>query len=200
MKHCPTHFEADAVALHHSRSGASAGQVARDLGIGQATVDLAVASGRPPKYKRKPVPTSFAPGRGASAGAPGGVPTDACDGAGREGRLDRAHHLVPRQCAPAAPGYRSPDPADRLVREPSDAAQCDLWFQPKRLPLEDGSSLLGRRLGRAVNLRGTIVLTGATDNDGCTTALTDAQIEDISRRLRSAGHLTGKVIGPKMTE
>jgi hypothetical protein len=31
------------------------------LGIGQATVDRALASDRPPKYERPPVPTSFAP-------------------------------------------------------------------------------------------------------------------------------------------
>ena len=40
------------------------------------------------------------------------------------------------------PQYRRPDPADRLVWEPGDAAQCDLWFPPKRIPLEDGSSAL----------------------------------------------------------
>jgi hypothetical protein len=40
------------------------------------------------------------------------------------------------------PDYRRPDPADRLVWEAGDAAQCDLWFPPKRIPLEDGSSAL----------------------------------------------------------
>jgi hypothetical protein len=37
---------------------------------------------------------------------------------------------------------RRPDPADRLVWEAGDAAQCDLWFPPKRIPLEYGSSTL----------------------------------------------------------
>jgi hypothetical protein len=36
-------------------------QVARQLGIGRATVDRAVASDRPPSYERKPGPTAFAP-------------------------------------------------------------------------------------------------------------------------------------------
>ena len=40
------------------------------------------------------------------------------------------------------PQYRRPDPADRLVWEAGDAAQCDLWFPPKKIPLEDGSSTL----------------------------------------------------------
>jgi hypothetical protein len=30
----------------------------------------------------------------------------------------------------------------RLTWEPGDAAQCDLWFPPERIPLEDGSTAL----------------------------------------------------------
>jgi len=37
------------------------------------------------------------------------------------------------------PEHRPVDPADRLVWSPGDAAQCDLWFPPKRIPLEDGT-------------------------------------------------------------
>jgi hypothetical protein len=33
-------------------------------------------------------------------------------------------------------------PSDRLIWLPSDAAQCDLWFPPKTIPLEDGSRTL----------------------------------------------------------
>jgi hypothetical protein len=40
------------------------------------------------------------------------------------------------------PDYRRVDPADRLVWEAGDAGQCDLWFPPKRIPLEDGSARL----------------------------------------------------------
>jgi hypothetical protein len=40
------------------------------------------------------------------------------------------------------PEHRPPDPADRLVWQAGDAAQCDLWFPPRRIPLEDGSSVL----------------------------------------------------------
>jgi transposase len=36
-------------------------QVARQLGIGRSTVARALASGVPPKYERRPVPTSFSP-------------------------------------------------------------------------------------------------------------------------------------------
>jgi hypothetical protein len=38
--------------------------------------------------------------------------------------------------------YRPVDPADRLTWLPGDAAQCDLWFPPKGIPLEDGTPAL----------------------------------------------------------
>ena len=44
--------------------------------------------------------------------------------------------------AAAAAGAPPADPADRLNWLPGDAAQCDLWFPPKRIPLEDGSTAL----------------------------------------------------------
>ena len=40
------------------------------------------------------------------------------------------------------PEHRPVDPADRLVWLAGDAAQCDLWFPPRRIPLEDGSTAL----------------------------------------------------------
>ena len=58
-------------------------QVARQLGIGRATVDRAVASDRPPKYERKPVLTSFTPFEArVRAGDPRGASGDAGDGDG----------------------------------------------------------------------------------------------------------------------
>lgn len=40
------------------------------------------------------------------------------------------------------PEHRRPDPADRLVWAPGDAAQCDLWFPARRVPLEDGTTAM----------------------------------------------------------
>lgn len=40
------------------------------------------------------------------------------------------------------PDHRPVDPADRLIWLPGDAAQCDLWFPPRKIPLEDGSTSL----------------------------------------------------------
>lgn len=37
---------------------------------------------------------------------------------------------------------RPVDPSDRLTWLAGDAAQCDLWFPPKKVPIEDGSKVL----------------------------------------------------------
>jgi transposase len=115
-------------------------QVARDLGIGRSTVARAVASDVPPKYERKPALTSFSPFEARVralleefAEMPATV---LAERAGWEGSLTWFRDNVRL----LRPGYRRPDPADRLVWEPGDAAQCDLWFPPSRIPLEDGST------------------------------------------------------------
>jgi Helix-turn-helix domain of resolvase len=117
-------------------------QVARQLGVGRATVDRAVTSERPPKYERKPTATSFTPFesrvRTILDEHPEMPATVIAERVGWTGSItwfrDNARRLRPE--------HRRPDPADRLVWEPGDAAQCDLWFPPKRIPLEDGSSAL----------------------------------------------------------
>ncbi len=40
------------------------------------------------------------------------------------------------------PEHRPIDPADRLTWAAGDAAQCDLWFPPRKIPLEDGTAKL----------------------------------------------------------
>ena len=40
------------------------------------------------------------------------------------------------------PEHRPVDPADRLTWAAGDAAQCDLWFPPFKIPLEDGTAVL----------------------------------------------------------
>lgn len=117
-------------------------QVARDLGIGRSTVDRAVASDGPPKYERKPVPSVFTPFearvRALLTEHPQMPATVIAERVGWDGSItwfrDNVRGLRPEQ--------RRIDPADRLVWEPGDVAQCDLWFPPKKIPLEDGTSKL----------------------------------------------------------
>jgi len=117
-------------------------QVARDLGVGRSTVARAVASASPPKYERLEQPTSFSPFerrvRALLAEHPQMPATVVAERVGWSGSItwfrDNVRRLRPEQ--------RPVDPADRLVWEPGDAAQCDLWFPPRRIPLEDGSAKL----------------------------------------------------------
>ena len=117
-------------------------QVARDLGIGRSTVERALASDRPPKYERPAVPTSFTPFEPAVrqllAATPDMPATVIAERVGWSGSITWFRDNVRR----VRPEHRPVDPADRLVWLPGDAAQCDLWFPPTKIPLEDGSTTL----------------------------------------------------------
>jgi hypothetical protein len=114
-------------------------QVARQLGIGRSTVARAVASELPPKYERRPAATSFDAFeprvRELLSEFPGMPATVLAERVGWDGSPSWFREHVAR----LRPRYRRPDPADRLSWVPGDAAQCDLWFPPARIPLEDGS-------------------------------------------------------------
>jgi Helix-turn-helix domain of resolvase len=117
-------------------------QVARQLGIGRSTVDRALESERPPKYERKAGPTSFTSFEGRVRAIlaehpemPATVIAERVDWAGSITWFrDNVRAL--------RPDYRRPDPADRLTWAAGDAGQCDLWFPPRKIPLEDGSTAL----------------------------------------------------------
>jgi hypothetical protein len=98
-----------------------------------------VASERPPRYERKPVPTSFTPFEGRVrailAEHPEMPATVIAERVEWLGSITWFRDNV----RALRPDYRRPDPADRLSWAPGDAAQCDLWFPPKRIGLEDGT-------------------------------------------------------------
>ncbi len=117
-------------------------QVAKDLGVGRATVARALASDRPPKYERPAVPTSFTPFeplvRQLLTATPDMPATVIAERVGWTGSITWFRDNVRR----LRPEHRTIDPSDRLTWLPGDAAQCDLWFPPKKIPLEDGSKTL----------------------------------------------------------
>jgi transposase len=117
-------------------------QVARDLGMGRSTVERALASDRPPKYERPAVSTSFTPFeplvRQLLQAHPGMPATVIAERVGWTGSITWFRDNVRR----LRPEHRPVDPCDRLTWLPGDAAQCDLWFPPKRIPLEDGTTAL----------------------------------------------------------
>ena len=118
-------------------------QIADRLGISRNTVSRAVALDEPPKYERASVDaTSFTPFeervRAMLAEFPEIPATVLAERVGWSGSPSWFRENVAR----LRPEQRRPDPADRLHWAAGDAAQCDLWFPPKRIPLEDGTTAL----------------------------------------------------------
>jgi hypothetical protein len=117
-------------------------QVARDLGIGRSTVGRAITSDCPPRYERKLAPTSFTPFeprvRALLEEYPDMPATVIAERVGWTGSITWFRDNVRR----LRPEHRKTDPADRLTWAAGDAAQCDLWFPPSKIPLENGSRML----------------------------------------------------------
>lgn len=101
----------------------------------------AVTSTEPPRYVRTPAATSFAvfePRVRALLAANPDLPAVVlAERVGWQGSESWFRENVAR----IRPEHRV-DPADRLVWEPGDAVQCDLWFPPYRMPLDDGTRSL----------------------------------------------------------
>jgi len=122
--------------------GVAKAQIAKRLGVSRTTVYAALASDSPPKYERAATTTSFTPFEARVKEllrqSPQMPATVLAERVGWTGSIrwfrDNAKRLRPEQ--------RRIDPADRLVWEPGDAAQCDLWFPPRKIPLEDGTAKL----------------------------------------------------------
>ena len=116
--------------------------IARWLGIARNTVTAAVASDAPPKYRRKPASTSFTPFeprvRALLAETADMPATVLAERVGWTGSIRWFRDNVNRVRA----DHRPIDPADRLSWTAGDAAQCDLWFPPRKILLEDGSRAL----------------------------------------------------------
>lgn len=122
--------------------GVPKAQIAARLGISRTTVVKAVASGAPPKYERRAMATAFTPVeplvRRLLAEHPDMPATVIAERVGWTGSITWFRDNVRR----LRPQHRPVDPADRLTWLAGDAAQCDLWFPPRRIPLEDGTSAL----------------------------------------------------------
>lgn len=117
-------------------------KIAERLGISRTTVVKAVASDSPPRYVRTPKETSFTAFEARVLALlvqePDMPATVIAERVGWTGSIRWFRENVKR----LRPQVRPPDPADRLTWEAGDAAQCDLWFPPRRIPLEDGTTTL----------------------------------------------------------
>ena len=116
-------------------------RIAERLGISRNTVARAAASSEPPRYERPPLAvTSFSGVEGRVRALlvefPEMPATVIAERVGWTGSSSWFRENVAR----LRPEHGRADPADRLVWAPGDAAQCDLWFPPHRIPLEDGTA------------------------------------------------------------
>ena len=122
--------------------GVKKAKIARRLGISRTTVAKAIASDRPPQYRRRPVETSFVTFeprvRALLKLTPDMPATVLAERVGWSGSITWFRANVKR----IRVEYLPVDPADRLQWLAGDAAQCDLWFPPRRIPLEDGAMKL----------------------------------------------------------
>jgi hypothetical protein len=122
--------------------GVPKARIADRLGISRTTVIKAVSSDAPPRYERKPVATSFAVFeprvRALLEEVPDMPATVLAERVGWTGSI----RWFSENVKGLRVEHRPIDPADRLTWAAGDAAQCDLWFPPRRIPLEDGSSKL----------------------------------------------------------
>ena len=122
--------------------GVPKARIAARLGISRTTVIKAVSSDAPPIYVRTPTETSFTVFeprvRALLAQTPDMPATVLAERVGWTGSIRWFSENVKR----IRPEHRPVDPADRLSWEPGDVGQCDLWFPPRKIPLEDGSSRL----------------------------------------------------------
>ena len=125
-----------------AREGVPKARIARRLGISRNTVAAAVASQGPPKYERRPGPTSFTPYEARVgellAETPDMAATVLAERVGWTGSIRWFRDNVSRVGA----DHRPIDPADRLTWAAGDVAQWDLWFPPRKILLEDGSRTL----------------------------------------------------------
>ena len=125
-----------------SAEGVPKARIAVRLGISRTTVTKAVASDWPPKYERKSTQTSFAAFeprvRALLDEFPDMPATVIAERVGWKGSISWFRQNVKR----LRPEHRRIDPADRLTWEAGDAAQCDLWFPPTKIVLENGTAAL----------------------------------------------------------
>ena len=122
--------------------GVPKARIAERLGISRTTVVKMAALSEPPSYERAPTDRSFVSVEArvrALLEEFNDLPASVlAERVGWTGSQSWFRENVAR----IRPDYRRVDPADRLTWDPGDAIQCDLWFPPCAVPLEDASTPL----------------------------------------------------------
>ena len=126
----------------HRAEGVPMKAIARRLGIARNTVRSALASDGPPRYQRpgKQLLVDAAEPEvrkllAVDARMPATVIAE---------RIGWEHSLtiLKDRIRQIRPEYAGVDPADRIVREPGESAQMDLWFPEPRIPVGFGQAAM----------------------------------------------------------
>ena len=112
----------------HRAEGVPIKEIVRRLGVARNTVRAALASDRPPKYERAPrgsVADAFEPQVRALLAEWPRMPAPVI-----AQRIGWPYSMAPlkKLLARIRPEYVGIDPVDRVVYEPGQITQCDLWF------------------------------------------------------------------------
>jgi transposase len=122
----------------HRAEGVPIKEIARRLGIARNTVRAALNSDSPPKYQRAPrgsVADAFEPQIRTLLAEWPRMPAPVV-----AQKIAWPYSMSPlkKKLAVLRPQYAGIDPVDRVVYEPGQVAQCDLWFPEPRIPVAAG--------------------------------------------------------------
>lgn len=124
----------------HRAEGLSARAVARQLGISRSTVLRALASDRPPQYRRAPKGSAVDAVEPAVRELLKVTPTMPVTVIAERIGWERGLTILRDRVRELRPAYLPVDPVSRTVYQPGELAQCDLWFPPVDIPLGYGQS------------------------------------------------------------
>jgi len=124
----------------HRAEGVPIKEIARRLGVARNTVKAALASDRPPRYERAPkgsVADAFEPQVRALLKDWPRMPAPEI-----ARRIGWPHSISPlkKLLTRIRPEYVGVDPVDKVIYEPGQLTQCDLWFPEPRIPVGVGQS------------------------------------------------------------
>jgi transposase len=122
----------------HRAEGVPIKEIVRRLGVARNTVRAALGSDRPPRYERAPrgsVVDAFEPRIRAVLAEFPRMPAPAI-----AERIGWPYSITPlkKRLRAIRPEYVGIDPVDRVVYEPGQIAQCDLWFPETPIPVGRG--------------------------------------------------------------
>jgi transposase len=124
----------------HRAEGVPIKEIARRLGMARNTVRAALSSDRPPEYRRArrgSVADAYEPQIRLLLREWPRMPTPVI--AARIGwPSSYSDGPLKKLLARIRPEYKGIDPVDRMVYEPGQLTQCDLWFPAPRIPVGSG--------------------------------------------------------------